>query len=61
MTKLDETDGDGGENVNLEALKSLAYEGDPDEIASNFKNQGNNCYKFKNTKMQLYFIRKVLK
>ena len=40
MTKLDETDGDGGENVNLEALKSLAYEGDPDEIASNFKNQG---------------------
>ncbi|CUM47103.1 uncharacterized protein AC631_04838 [Debaryomyces fabryi] len=47
MTELDETDGEGGENTNLEALKSLVYEGDPDEIATNFKNQGNDCYKAK--------------
>lgn len=47
MTELDETDGEGGENTNLEALKSLVYEGEPDEIATNFKNQGNECYKAK--------------
>ena len=47
MTKLDETDGGGGENTTLEALKSLAYEGEPHEIAENFKNQGNDCYRAK--------------
>lgn len=47
MNKLDETDGDGGENVQLEALKSLAYEGTPEEIATNFKNQGNECFQSK--------------
>lgn len=47
MTELDETDGQGGENTELEALKSLAYEGEPEEIATNFKNQGNECYKVK--------------
>lgn len=50
MSQLDETDGEGGENVGLEALKSLAYDGEPDEIATNFKNQGNNCFKFKQYK-----------
>lgn len=60
MTKLDETDGDGGENVNLEALKSLAYEGDPDEIASNFKNQGNDCYKVRKYKDAIIFYTKGL-
>ena len=60
MTKLDETDGDGGENVNLEALKSLAYEGDPDEIASNFKNQGNDCYKVKKYNDAIIFYTKGL-
>ncbi|ODV69500.1 TPR-like protein [Hyphopichia burtonii NRRL Y-1933] len=50
MTELDETDGDGGENTNLEALKSLAYDGEPDEIATNFKNQGNDCFKAKQYK-----------
>lgn len=39
MTKLDNSDGDGGENVELEALKALAYEGEPHEIAENFKNK----------------------
>lgn len=47
MNTLDETDGDGGENVQLEALKSLAYEGTPEEVATNFKNQGNECFQAK--------------
>ncbi|KAG5416689.1 CNS1 [Candida metapsilosis] len=60
MTKLDETDGEGGENVELEALKSLAYEGDPDEIATNFKNQGNDCFKAKQYKNAVIYYTKGL-
>ncbi len=41
MTTLDETDEQGGENVALEAMKALAYEGTRAEIAQNFKEQGN--------------------
>ncbi|OCK79220.1 TPR repeat protein-like protein [Lepidopterella palustris CBS 459.81] len=41
MTNLDETDGEGGENVELEALKALAYEGTRSEVAGNFRQQGN--------------------
>lgn len=41
MTNLDETDGEGGENDALEALKALAYEGTRAEIAENFRQQGN--------------------
>lgn len=40
MTSLDETDGAEGENVQLEALKALAYEGTRAEIAQNFREQG---------------------
>ena len=40
MTSLDETDGSGGENVELEALKAIAYEGTRAEIAQNFREQG---------------------
>ncbi|KAF2739465.1 tetratricopeptide repeat protein 4 [Polyplosphaeria fusca] len=43
MTTLDETDGEGNENVALEALKALAYEGTRAEIAENFRQQGNEC------------------
>jgi len=50
MTKLDETDGEGGQNMELEALKALAYEGEPHEIAENFKNQGNDQFKIKQYK-----------
>ncbi|EGV61853.1 HSP70/90 co-chaperone [Yamadazyma tenuis] len=60
MTTLDETDGDGGDNVNLEALRSLAYEGEPHEIAENFKNQGNDHYKAKNYKTAVEFYTKGL-
>ncbi|KAM0719309.1 hypothetical protein Q7P37_005214 [Cladosporium fusiforme] len=38
MTELPEDDGQ--ENVLVEALKSMAYEGTRDQIADNFKNQG---------------------
>ena len=41
MTTLDETDGEGGENAGLEALKALAYEGTRAEVAENFRQQGN--------------------
>lgn len=47
MTSLDETDGAGGENLQLEALKALAYEGTRAEIAANFKEQGNEMAKAK--------------
>ena len=40
MSSLDETDGEGGENIELEALKALAYEGTRAEIAQNFREQG---------------------
>jgi hypothetical protein len=39
MTSLPEDDGE--ENILVEALKSMAYEGTRDQIAENFKNQGN--------------------
>lgn len=60
MTELDETDGNGGENTNLEALRSLAYEGEPHEIAENFKNQGNDHYKVKNYKVAVDYYAKGL-
>jgi hypothetical protein len=47
MTTLDETDGEGGENVGLEALKALAYEGTKAEVAENFRQQGNDCARAK--------------
>lgn len=47
MTNLDNTDGEGGNNVSLEALKALMYDGEPHEVATNFKNQGNALYKAK--------------
>ncbi|AGO13611.1 AaceriAGL268Cp [[Ashbya] aceris (nom. inval.)] len=47
MTKLAPGDEASGENVELEALKALAYDGEPHEVAENFKNQGNDLYKVK--------------
>ncbi|AAS54223.1 AGL268Cp [Eremothecium gossypii ATCC 10895] len=47
MTKLEPGDAASGENVELEALKALAYDGEPHEVAENFKNQGNDLYKVK--------------
>ncbi|KAJ4383443.1 HSP70/90 co-chaperone [Didymella sp. IMI 355093] len=47
MTTLDETDGEGGENPLLEAMKALAYEGTRYEVAENFRQQGNDCARTK--------------
>lgn len=47
MTALDESNGAGGENVELEAMKALAYEGTRAEIAGNFRQQGNDMAKEK--------------
>lgn len=60
MSQLDETDGEGGENMGLEALKSLAYDGEPDEVATNFKNQGNDCFKFKQYKNAIQYYTQAL-
>ncbi|KAK7981894.1 TPR-like protein [Apiospora saccharicola] len=35
------------ENDETEALKAMAYEGSPLEVASDFKNKGNECFKVK--------------
>ncbi|KAF2835200.1 TPR repeat protein-like protein [Patellaria atrata CBS 101060] len=48
MTTLDETDGEGGENVELEALKALVFEGTRAEVAANFREQANELAKIKN-------------
>lgn len=41
MTSLDETDGEEGENVELEAIKALLHDGTKAEVAGNFREQGN--------------------
>lgn len=51
---------EGEERPEIEALKALAYEGEPDEIAENFKKQGNDCYKAKNYKDAVEFYTKGL-
>lgn len=50
MTTLDETDGEGGENVELEAIKALMHEGTTAEVAGNFREQGNEQAKAKRWK-----------
>jgi len=47
MTELDESDGAEGSNVELDALKALAYEGTRTEVAGGFKERGNECAKGK--------------
>lgn len=61
MTSLDESgDGDEGENVELEALKALAYEGTPAEVAGNFREQGNEMARMKQWKdAREYYTRAI--
>lgn len=59
MNDLTEAD-DSEERPEIEALKSLAYEGEPDEIAENFKKQGNDCYKEKKYKDAIEYYSKGL-
>ncbi|GMM30878.1 HSP70/90 family co-chaperone [Martiniozyma asiatica (nom. inval.)] len=51
---------DGSNETEVEALKALAYDGEPDEIAENFKNQGNDCYKAKKYKDAVEYYTKGL-
>ncbi|CAK1367475.1 Hsp70/Hsp90 co-chaperone CNS1 [Cercospora beticola] len=60
MTTLDETDGEGGENVMLEAIKALAYEGTKAEVATNFREQGNETARAKNWKDAREFYSKAI-
>lgn len=50
MTSLDETDGEGGDNALLDAIKALAYEGTRAEVAANFREQGNEAARTKQWK-----------
>jgi len=38
-------DSDDGDNIELEAIKALAYDGEPHEVAQNFRTQGNESYR----------------
>ncbi|CCG83930.1 protein of unknown function [Taphrina deformans PYCC 5710] len=58
MRELDETDGAEGENTGLEALKSLAFDGEPWEVATAFKENGNDSYKHKQYKDAIEFYSK---
>lgn len=55
MRQYDNTD-----NVALEALQSLAYDGTPTEVAENFKNQGNDAYATKMYKDAIEFYTKAI-
>lgn len=58
MTELDEEA--EVDNEHIDALKALVYEGEPDEIALNFKNQGKDCYKAKKFHDAIAFYTKAL-
>ncbi|KAM3414408.1 hypothetical protein BST61_g11046 [Cercospora zeina] len=60
MTTLDETDGAGGENLMLEAIKALAYEGTKAEVAANFREQGNEAARAKNWRDAREFYSKAI-
>ncbi len=60
MTTLDETDGEGGENIALEAIKAIAYEGTRAEVAENFREQGNECARAKQWNDAKQFYDKAL-
>ncbi|KAF8249475.1 HSP chaperone complex subunit [Wilcoxina mikolae CBS 423.85] len=61
MTELDETgEDDDGENIALEAIKALQEEGEPWEIALNFKDTGNERFKWKNYTDAREFYTKAL-
>lgn len=60
MRDLDETDGANGENSSLEALKALAFDGDPWEVATSFKKNGNDAFKRKSYKDAIEHYTKAL-
>jgi hypothetical protein len=60
MTEIDETGEDGGENVALEAIKALAYEGTRAENAASFREQGNDAARLKRWKDAREFYDRAL-
>lgn len=48
------------ESPAVEALKAMAYEGEPHEIAQNFRTQGNDCFKTKQYQDAITFYTKAL-
>lgn len=60
MTHLDTSDGEGGANSALEALQALAYEGSCKEIMQNFKEQGNEQFRFKRYRDAVEYYNKAL-
>lgn len=48
------------ENDDLEALKALAYEGTPSEVASGFKERGNECFKMRDWANAKEFYQKAI-
>ncbi|KAI4733408.1 TPR repeat protein-like protein [Aureobasidium sp. EXF-12298] len=60
MTELDETGEDGGENIALEAIKALAYEGTRAENAASFREQGNENARLKRWKDAREFYDRAL-
>ncbi|KAK6525529.1 hypothetical protein TWF281_010591 [Arthrobotrys megalospora] len=58
MSSLDDVP--EGTNDAIEALKALAYEGEPHEIAENFRQQGNESYRSKYWKDAIEYYTKAL-
>lgn len=57
MTEFEEGE---EENPQIEALRAMAYEGEPWEIADNFKQQGNECFRSKKFKDAIQFYTQAL-
>ncbi|KAJ3042855.1 40S ribosomal protein [Rhizophlyctis rosea] len=53
-------DDEAEDNDTLAAIQSLVYDGNPDEIATNFKNQGNECFQAKDFKNAISYYTKGL-
>lgn len=56
----DDDDEDTLGKEQMEALQALAYDGDPEEVAGNFKKQGNEQYKQKRYKDAVVFYTKAI-
>ena len=46
---------DGADNATLEAIQSLVFDGEPNDVATNFKNHGNEAFELKNWKEALHY------
>ena len=60
MTELTDEEQDEESNSLLEALKAVSYEGEPHEVALNFKNQGNDCYRSKDYRNAIKYYTQAL-